>query len=158
MKSDNGALGYRYGLTRRQFMWLTGIAAAGAAAGCATNPVTGSTQFMTVSEEEEIQIDRQYSPMQFSDDYGPVQDTALNAYVNGIGRGLLGDGNFAKGASVGANRYAISLGMNYLFDESTIFKLEYRYDGSDQPVFEFVRDGSHVKSNHRFGASVVVSF
>ena len=88
MKSGNGALGYRYGLTRRQFMWLTGIAAAGAAAGCATNPVTGSTQFMTVSEEEEIQIDRQYSPMQFSDDYGPVQDTALNAYVNGIGRAL----------------------------------------------------------------------
>ncbi len=41
MKSGNGALGYRYGLTRRQFMWLTGIAAAGAAAGCATNPVTG---------------------------------------------------------------------------------------------------------------------
>jgi predicted Zn-dependent protease len=88
MKSGNGALGYRYGLTRRQFMWLTGIAAAGAAAGCATNPVTGSTQFMTVSEEEEIQMDRQYSPMQFSDDYGPVQDTALNAYVNGIGRAL----------------------------------------------------------------------
>jgi len=88
MKSNNDALGYRYGLTRRQFMWLTGIAAAGAAAGCATNPVTGSTQFMTVSEEEEIQIDRQYSPMQFSDDYGPVQDTALNGYVSGVGRAL----------------------------------------------------------------------
>jgi len=88
MKSGDGVLGYRYGLTRRQFMWLTGMAAAGAAAGCATNPVTGRTQFMTVSEEEEIQMDRQYSPMQFSDDYGPVQDTALNAYVNGIGRAL----------------------------------------------------------------------
>lgn len=88
MTSRDVALGYRYGLTRRQFMWLTGMAAAGAAAGCATNPVTGSTQFMTVSEEEEIQIDRQYSPMQFSDDYGPVQDTALNAYVSGVGRAM----------------------------------------------------------------------
>jgi hypothetical protein len=78
--------------------------------------------------------------------------------INGIGRGLLGDGSFAKGESVGANRYAVSLGMNYLFDESTIFKLEYRYDGADQPVFEFVSDGSYRKSNSVFGASVVVKF
>ena len=59
--------------------------------------------------------------------------------INGIGRGLLDDGSFAKGESVGANRWAISLGMNYLFDENTIFKLEYRYDGADQPVFEYRR-------------------
>jgi predicted Zn-dependent protease len=76
------------GLTRRRFMWLTGMSAAGWAAGCATNPVTGSSQFMMVSEEEEIQIDRQYSPMQFSDDSGPVQDAALNAYVSGVGRAV----------------------------------------------------------------------
>lgn len=76
------------GLTRRRFMWLAGMSAAGMAVGCATNPVTGKSQFMTVSEEEEIQIDRQYSPMQFSEDFGPVQDTALNAYVNGVGRAL----------------------------------------------------------------------
>jgi len=78
--------------------------------------------------------------------------------INGIGRGLLGDGSFAKGEAVGSNRHALSLGMNYLFDESTIFKLEYRYDGADQPVFEIVRKGSHEKSNHLFGASMVVSF
>jgi predicted Zn-dependent protease len=44
---------------------------------------------MTVSEEEEIQIDRAYAPMQFSEDFGPVQDTALNAYVSGVGRALV---------------------------------------------------------------------
>jgi predicted Zn-dependent protease len=88
MKPNDGGLDGRGALSRRQFMWLTGLAAAGVAAGCATNPVTGSTQFMTVSEEEEIQIDRQYSPMQFSDDYGPVQDAALNAYVSGVGRAV----------------------------------------------------------------------
>jgi predicted Zn-dependent protease len=88
MKPYDADLDARGGLSRRHFMWLTGMAAAGVAAGCATNPVTGSTQFMTVSEEEEIQIDRQYSPMQFSDDYGPVQDTALNGYVSGVGRAL----------------------------------------------------------------------
>ncbi|HWR91497.1 MAG TPA: M48 family metalloprotease [Desulfobacterales bacterium] len=80
----------RVGLTRRRFMWLTGMSAVGIAGGCATNPVTGKSQFMTVSEEEEIQIDRQYSPMQFSEDYGPVQDSALNTYVSGVGRALAG--------------------------------------------------------------------
>lgn len=88
MKSDDGALGYRYGLTRRQFMWLTGIAAAGAAAGCATNPVTGESQLMMVSEEEEIQMDRRYSPMQFSSDFGATQDSALNAYVSQVGKAM----------------------------------------------------------------------
>jgi predicted Zn-dependent protease len=77
------------GLSRRSFLGLAGLTAAGVAAGCATNPVTGSTQFMTVSEEEEIQIDRAYAPMQFSEDFGPVQDTALNAYVSGVGRALV---------------------------------------------------------------------
>jgi beta-barrel assembly-enhancing protease len=76
------------GLTRRRFMVLTGTAAAGAAVGCATNPVTGRTQFMTVSEQEEVQLDREHSGAQFSTDYGPVQDAALNAYVNGVGLGL----------------------------------------------------------------------
>ncbi len=77
------------GVTRRRFMWLTGLSAAAVASGCATNPVTGKSQFMTVSAEEEVQIDRQYSAMQFSDDYGAVQDAELNAYVSGIGRAMV---------------------------------------------------------------------
>lgn len=78
--------------------------------------------------------------------------------ANGIGRGLLGDGSFAKGESRGANRYAISVGMNYRFDENSTFKLEYRYDGADQPVFGYVKTNELKKSNQVFGASVVVSF
>jgi len=88
MVSSDLRLGQGSGLTRRRFIWLTGMSAAGVVAGCATNPVTGKSQFMMVSEQEEIQIDRQYSPMQFSDDYGPSQDTALNTYVNGVGRAM----------------------------------------------------------------------
>lgn len=76
------------GLTRRRFMALTGMAAVGAAVGCATNPVTGKSQFMTMSEQDEIQVDREHAAAQFSNDYGPVQDSALNAYVNGVGMGL----------------------------------------------------------------------
>jgi predicted Zn-dependent protease len=81
-------LPYRYRLTRREFLWMAGMSAAAAAAGCATNPVTGESQLMLVSEEEEIRVDRQYSPMQFSSDYGPVQEKALNDYVNQIGRNV----------------------------------------------------------------------
>ncbi len=89
MKPQDADLDVRGGLSRRQFLALTTMATAGVAAGCATNPVPGRTQFMTVSEQEEIQIDRQYSPMQFSEDFGPVQDAALNAYVSGVGRGMV---------------------------------------------------------------------
>lgn len=72
-------------LTRREFMWLTSMAAAGYVFGCATDPVTGKQQFMLVSEETEVQIDRQYSPIQISSDYGEVQDSQLNSYVSQVG-------------------------------------------------------------------------
>lgn len=78
--------------------------------------------------------------------------------VNGIGRGLAADGSFAKGEDVGANRYALSLGLNYLFDETTRFKVEYRYDSASQPVFLYARNGTYRKNNQLFGVSAVVSF
>ena len=74
------------GVTRRQFLWLTSVSAAGLMAGCAINPVTGKQQFMLLSEDQEIQIDKQNSPHQFSADYGKVQDEALNTYINKTGK------------------------------------------------------------------------
>jgi predicted Zn-dependent protease len=41
---------------------------------------------MLVSEDWEIQVDKQNSPHQFSADYGPVQDTALNSYLERTGK------------------------------------------------------------------------
>ena len=73
-------------LTRREFLWLASIATVSMAAGCATNPVTGERQLMLVSEDQEVQIDRQYSPYQFSADYGTVQDKNLNDYVDRTGK------------------------------------------------------------------------
>jgi hypothetical protein len=58
----------------------------------------------------------------------------------------------------GANRYALAAGMNYVFNEYTIFKLEARYDWASQPVFLYVNDSSYRKSNTVLGAAVVVSF
>jgi predicted Zn-dependent protease len=73
------------GLTRREFMWLSSMAAAGYVFGCAMDPVTGKKQLMLVSEDTEIQIDKQYSPIQISSDYGAVQDSRLNSYVSQVG-------------------------------------------------------------------------
>ena len=75
-------------ITRREFMWLTSVTVAGLAAGCATNPVTGGTQFMLVSEESEIQLDKKNSPHQFSADYGIVQDQELDRYIQQTGKKL----------------------------------------------------------------------
>ena len=69
-------------MTRRDFLLLLSVSAANFAAGCATSPVTGRPHLMLVSEDQEVQIDRQYSPFQFSTDYGQVQDEALNNYIN----------------------------------------------------------------------------
>ena len=77
------------GLTRRQFLYLGAYGAAAVLVGCAANPVTGKSQLMLVSEEQEIQIDRQNSPQQFSTDYGTLQDRALNDYIGEVGRRLV---------------------------------------------------------------------
>ena len=77
-------------LNRREFLYLSSLTAAGWMVGCATNPVTGESQFMLVSESQEINLDKQHSPHQFSADYGVAQDAKLNAYVSQTGRRLAG--------------------------------------------------------------------
>lgn len=77
-----------YGITRREFLWMSSLSAAGFMAGCAANPVTGKSQFMMVSEDQEINIDKQNSPHQFSSDYGPLQDISLNNYLNQTGKNI----------------------------------------------------------------------
>lgn len=73
------------GLSRREFLIMTSLAAAELATGCAKNPVTGRSQFMIMDEKQEIAIDRQYAPQQFSADYGNVQDQALQHYIEQTG-------------------------------------------------------------------------
>lgn len=83
--------------------------------------------------------------------------------LNGIGPGFDGttdvDGNLLPvGSRHGANRYALSVGGNFHFNEYTIFKLEYRFDGATKRVFEYVDNNTFKKTNHLFGAQMVVSF
>lgn len=82
---------------------------------------------------------------------------------NGIGpNGSLGcmQGTAAvdPGCNDGANRYALAVGLNYVFNQYTMFKAEARYDWANQPVFLYVDDGGYRKNNTVLGASVVVSF
>jgi beta-barrel assembly-enhancing protease len=75
-------------LNRREFMALSASAAAGLLVGCAVNPVTGRRQLMFVSESMERDLDRRWSPHQFSADYGAVQDVALNGYLGALTKDL----------------------------------------------------------------------
>ena len=64
----------------------------------------------------------------------------------------------------GANRYALSLGLNYLLNPTTTWKMEVRYDGANKDVFQDLRgDPTGVgmvfrNSNLLLGTSVVLSF
>jgi hypothetical protein len=86
---------------------------------------------------------------------GPYGD-----YRNGIGPDpTLGcEDQTVSGCDKGANRYALSFGLKYAFNLNTTFKLEYRRDGADLPVFYDVDSGTYKKNNDLFGASVVLSF
>ncbi len=57
--------------------------------GCAVNPVTGKTEFMTVSTEAEIQMGQQnYAPMQQSQGGLHDIDPELTGYVSRVGQSL----------------------------------------------------------------------
>ncbi|MBC7956825.1 MAG: DUF3138 family protein, partial [Cytophagales bacterium] len=80
---------------------------------------------------------------------------------NGIGPGYTDDGTGTWSQTdpeTGANRYALSLGVGYLYNLNTVFKAEYRLDRANQAVFNYLKDGSYKKSNHVLGAAMVVSF
>jgi predicted Zn-dependent protease len=61
------------------------VALAAAAGGCATNPVTGGKDIVTISEAQEIEIGRKSHP-QILQQYGRYDDEALQQYVNEVGQ------------------------------------------------------------------------
>lgn len=75
-------------INRRSFLKSSTLALAATAAGCAVNPVTGKQQLMLVSESQEISLDQENSPHQFSADYGKALDPELNAYLDQVGQDL----------------------------------------------------------------------
>lgn len=81
-------------MERREFLWLMSAAGVGLSTGvmhgCATDPVTGKSVLVGMSEAQEVSTDKQQSPHQFSADYGPVQSAGANEYLSGVGQKLAG--------------------------------------------------------------------
>ncbi len=75
-------------LSRRDFLHLTALSSLTLMTGCAANPVSGRSQFMLVSENQELALDKKNSPYQLSSDYGILKDTNLNSYLNHTGHKL----------------------------------------------------------------------
>src|SRR3989338_8243580 len=57
-------------------------------AGCAQNPVTGQSDFVMMSEAQEIAIGRQYNEQVIKNQYQVYESKALQDYVNGVGQKL----------------------------------------------------------------------
>ncbi len=83
---------------------------------------------------------------------------------NGIGPAFTGydsNGNpmYVDGVGAkGVDRTALTLGMNYAFNLSTVFKLEYRYDWASGPIFLDTKSNTIKKNNQVLSTAVVVSF
>ncbi|MFC3852657.1 M48 family metalloprotease [Salinispirillum marinum] len=80
-------------LSRRRLIHSISLASLGLStplwlSGCAVDPITGKPTLMMLSEDDEVAIDQQQTPLQFSADYGVSQDAALNQYVSQLGRGI----------------------------------------------------------------------
>jgi len=71
------------GLARAALLLLTGLTS-----GCAVNPVTGQSELMLVSEEQELILGRQAYPSLVWQDGGPYRDPQLHGYLSGIVRRL----------------------------------------------------------------------
>lgn len=80
---------------------------------------------------------------------------------NGFGPQMVFDSSTgiwgADASGKGNNRYAMSLGLSYLYGLNTTFKVEYRLDGASGNAF-IGAQGNYRKTNHLLGTSVVVTF
>jgi predicted Zn-dependent protease len=74
-------------MTRSTPTFLAGLLAGvlALAGGCATNPVTGGKDVVTMSEAQEIELGRKMHP-QILQQYGRYDDEALQQYVNTVGQ------------------------------------------------------------------------
>lgn len=102
----------------------------------------------------------------FNDGSGALVANDTVDCQNGFGVGQVQDSNgiWVPGdPNKGANRAALSLGLNYTYSENVMFKGEYRYDWASLNVFGVPESDpnqgfKYRKDNHVFGVSTVVSF
>ncbi len=54
--------------------------------GCATNPITGETELMLLSEDQDVELGKTYAPEIEKQLGGKIPDPALQDYINAIGQ------------------------------------------------------------------------
>ncbi len=54
--------------------------------GCAVNPITGEEEFMLISEDQDIEIGKQYSPEVEKQLGGRIADDTLQSYIDSVGQ------------------------------------------------------------------------
>ena len=69
----------------KRMLWIIASLAILWTASCATNPVTGETELMLLTESSEIQLGRQ-THKQIRQTYGFYEDPALNQYIEQLGQ------------------------------------------------------------------------
>ena len=72
-------------MNARTLLCAAALASGLALGGCATNPVTGRSDIVTMSAAQEVEIGRKMHP-QILQQYGRYSDEALQAYVNDVGQ------------------------------------------------------------------------
>src|SRR5438128_1273968 len=73
---------------KKLILSLLVVCVAAAVTDCARNPVTGRREIVLVSESQEIAMGQQSDP-QVREEYGTVDNAALQAYVQAMGRKLV---------------------------------------------------------------------
>ncbi|MFC3110811.1 DUF3138 family protein [Undibacterium arcticum] len=79
-------------------------------------------------------------------------------YRNGFGPGIDNATGLVADPNKGANRYALTLGLDYAMTPNAMLKFEVRHDRATQNTFFDVGSSTFKKDNTLFGASTVVSF
>lgn len=57
--------------------------------GCAVNPITGEEQFMLISEDQDVQIGKEYAPEVEKQLSGKIKDEALQNYIDSVGQKIV---------------------------------------------------------------------
>jgi opacity protein-like surface antigen len=107
------------------------------------DPVTGElrdSQWLAVSALAAYKFTQRVEGVVRADYiYNRKNGGGLLDYTAADGGNGIGPGVDATGAALdpekGANRYAITVGLNYAVNSNVLLKGEYRYDGADQTVF-----------------------
>lgn len=59
------------------------------ALGCATNPISGEEQLMLISEDQDVEIGREYAPEVEKELGGKIRNEALQSYIDSVGQRII---------------------------------------------------------------------